>query len=122
MSSPGAASWRSLNDGIFADGSDTTPGAVMVDGVTCFKDFVAVEGRANGFTKCWAMDMAPPDAKNNEAPRVRSYHEIKFATEACSAGLSTNAEYDTATLRLGYSSLVDPPSTFSYDVKERELT
>ena len=56
------------------------------------------------------------------APRVRSYHEIKFATEACSAGLSTNAEYDTATLRLGYSSLVDPPSTFSYDVKERELT
>lgn len=112
--SPGAESWQALDEGIFADGSDTSPGAVMLDSVTCFKDFVAVEGRSDGFTKVWVMEMG-------EGARVKSYHQVKFDTDACSCGLSANAEFDTKDIRVGYSSLVDPPSTLSYNVEERKL-
>ena len=116
VGSPGADSWAPLNDGIFADGSDTSPGAVMINGVTCFKDFVAVEGRANGFTKVWMVEMGA-------GARVKSYHPVDFfGNEAISAGLSANAEFDTPSVRVGYSSLVDPPSTLEYAVNDRELS
>lgn len=35
----------------FSDGTDASPGALMVEGVACFRTFVAVTGRMGGFTK-----------------------------------------------------------------------
>ena len=36
---------------VFGDGTDTSPGATMVTGLQCFKDFLVVEGREGGYTK-----------------------------------------------------------------------
>ena len=36
---------------VFGDATDTSPGATMVTGLQCFKDFLVVEGREDGYTK-----------------------------------------------------------------------
>ncbi|WP_185983619.1 S9 family peptidase [Aureimonas mangrovi] len=49
-------------------------------------------------------------------------HVVAFAEEAYSLGLSGTYEYDTDTIRFGYSSMTTPSQTFDYDVETRERT
>lgn len=49
-------------------------------------------------------------------------HVIDFDEPIYSAGLGTNEEYDTTTIRLGYASLVTPSSVYDYDMVSRETT
>ena len=40
----------------FSNGQDVSPGALMIEEIECFKDFVAISGRMGGYTKvydCW---------------------------------------------------------------------
>jgi oligopeptidase B len=46
-------------------------------------------------------------------------HEIAFAEEAYSLGLSSGYEYDTATIRFTYSSMTTPAQVFDYDMASR---
>lgn len=63
--------------------------------------------------------------KGQEQIRIRDYHGdehlIDFAEESFTAGLGANAEYDTDTLRVGYQSMVSPPSVMDYHIAERRL-
>ncbi|MEM9693172.1 MAG: prolyl oligopeptidase family serine peptidase, partial [Myxococcota bacterium] len=46
-------------------------------------------------------------------------HEITFEEEIFTAGLMANAEPDTTTLRLGYTSMTTPLTTIDYDMSSR---
>ncbi|TVR11693.1 MAG: S9 family peptidase [Salinarimonadaceae bacterium] len=49
-------------------------------------------------------------------------HAVAFDEEAYSLGLSAGFEFDTDTLRFGYSSLARPNETWDYDMATRERT
>ena len=49
-------------------------------------------------------------------------HEIAFAEEAYSLGLSGAAEYDTDVIRFSYSSMTTPSQLFDYNMATRERT
>jgi len=83
----------------------------MLEGVDLFKSFwVAVE-RRDGL------------ARLNVTVDGIGAHEIAFAEPVWDAWPGTNAEWDTAKYRFGYTSLVTPSSVFDYDprAKAREL-
>jgi oligopeptidase B len=58
------------------------------------------------------------------APVVVGWHAVAFPDAACECGLGDHLEFDlrNGALRLAYSSLVAPPSTFDYAVNSRTLT
>lgn len=78
-------------------------------GHVCFSNFLVLAQRRAGL----------------EAIRVRHWdgaeHFVEFPEAACSVGLGANAEFETDTLRLGYSSMVTPDTVFDYHVAERRL-
>jgi len=39
----------------FSNGQDVTPGALMIEEIECFKDFVAISGRMGGYTKVFLI-------------------------------------------------------------------
>ncbi len=49
-------------------------------------------------------------------------HEIAFAEEAYSLGLSSGYEYDTTTIRFTYSSMTTPAQVIDYDMESRART
>jgi oligopeptidase B len=83
---------------------------VLLEGMEIFKDYLVLSERKAGITNI----------------RIRPWkgeeHYIAFKDEAYLAYTSTNPEFDTETLRLGYTSMTTPNSTFDYDMKTRKLT
>ncbi|MEM9191590.1 MAG: S9 family peptidase [Myxococcota bacterium] len=49
-------------------------------------------------------------------------HEVAFEDAAYYADLSTNSEFDTNTLRFGFTSMSTPNSIYDYDMETRERT
>ncbi len=78
-------------------------------GFQCFQDFMIVAERSHG----------------QEQLRVRDYegaeHHVAFPEDSFTAGLGSNAEFDTQVLRVGYQSMITPPSVFDYHLKDRKL-
>jgi hypothetical protein len=70
---------------VFANGYDDTPGAVMVDNVTCFKDRLVVQGRADGRSKCWVLELNSSNGqyeavcKNNQVSSLKPCNLIFIA-------------------------------------------
>jgi oligopeptidase B len=81
-------------------------------GVATFADFYVVEGREDG------LDQIAVHYYDDPARVER----IAFPEASYDAGLGENPEFRTATLRLGYESMVTPATTFDYDVASRTLT
>jgi oligopeptidase B len=79
-------------------------------GIDAFKQHIVVSGRAGGFVQVW---IHPTDGSEP--------HAIAWPDAAYSAGLGENAEFDTTTLRVGYSSPVTPMSTYDYAIDARKL-
>src|SRR5690606_28012929 len=84
---------------------------VLLEDVDEFKDFLVVSERKNGLVQL----------------AVRNLHDgqeyyVDFGEEAYTAYTSANREYDTTTLRYGYTSLTTPSSTFDYDMTTQEQT
>lgn len=82
---------------------------LYLTGVKTFRDFVAVEERQNGLDQIRLMF---PDGSHKHIAMPEPVYEV---------GLATNAEFDQGHVRLGYSSLVTPPSVFDYSVAEDTL-
>lgn len=82
---------------------------VYLRGLTCFRSFYVLEERLDGVDQV----------------RIRSYdgeeHRVAFPEAAYTAGLHENPEYDVATLRLHYQSMVTPPTRYDYHISERRL-
>lgn len=96
----GSANWKDLvphND------------SVLINGFELFKNFMAVSERANGLTQLHIINL-----KNNS-----SYY-LAFDEPAYTAGIGTNAAYDTDTLRYNYTSLTTPVSVYDYNMVSKE--
>ncbi len=77
-------------------------------GLLCLKDHLIVCERIDGLDQI----------------RIRTgdkEHHVQFPETAYAVGLGTNAEYDSATLRLHYESMITPSTVYDYDIAAREL-
>lgn len=80
-------------------------------GFELFKDFYVTEGRLNGLDQIQLRQYADPGKVT----------PITFPEASYTAGLSNNPEYDVATLRLSYQSMVTPSTVMDYDVAARRF-
>ena len=97
---PTEKSWMSL-----VDASDSH----YIRGFAAFKDFIAVQERIDGLDHVRLIDRAGESAY------------IPFPESAYTAHLGNNPEFQTDTLRLGYSSMVTPDTVFDYHLDTEEL-
>ncbi len=81
---------------------------------TCFQDFFTVEERAFGQEQIRIRHYAKPEHEAIE-------HYIEFPEPSFSAALGTNAEFDSAVVRVGYQSMVTPPSVMDYHLEGHRL-
>ena len=81
---------------------------VRLSGVTLFANHMVRSERENGLPQIVVTDM-----------RTHQTHKLTFPEPVYTAGLSGNAEWNTATLRFTYQSLVTPSSVFDYDMEKR---
>ncbi|MDI1242593.1 MAG: S9 family peptidase [bacterium] len=86
--------------------------AVKVEDINFFKDFAVISELENGLEYVRVMDR-----KTRRAP-VR----IETPESVYTMGLGFNPEYDTKTVRYGYSSMITPQSTYDYDLQTRKST
>ncbi|MCJ2184139.1 S9 family peptidase [Novosphingobium sp. 1949] len=100
LATPGA--WTSL-----IEGSDD----FYLTGIDLFRDFYVIEGRERGLDRISVRYYDDP-------ARIEP---IDFPEASYSAGLSSNPEWHTDTLRLSYESMVKPASVMDYDVAARTL-
>jgi len=97
-----------------SDWQTVIPGSddFYLTGFELFKDFFVTEGRLNGLDQIQLRQYADP----------AKITPVTFPEPSYTAGLSSNPEYDVATLRLSYQSMVTPGTVYDYDVATAKLT
>ncbi len=83
----------------------------LISGIEIFKNYLVINQRVDGISQIKVM---PWNAMDDA-------HFIEFEEEAYMAMSSTNPEFDTDILRLYYSSMTTPSSTYDYDMSSRKL-
>ncbi|GAA1286338.1 protease [Planotetraspora silvatica] len=78
--------------------------------VDAFKDHIVVHFRRDGLS---GIRILPGDG--------REPYEISFPEPIYDVAPSGNAEFETARLRLGYTSMITPTSVYDYDLRTNEL-
>ena len=101
-SNPTEANWREL----VPHRAD-----VMLNGVTLFANHLVRSERQNGLPRIVITDL-----------RSNATHALAFPEPVYSAGLSSNAEWNTNVLRYAYQSLVTPSSVFDYNMETKATT
>ncbi|WP_420128964.1 S9 family peptidase [Longimicrobium sp.] len=100
---PSRAAWR-----------DLVPhrDSVLLDGFDVFRDHLVLYERTNALRQIRVRDIR----RNDE-------HVIAFEESVYTAAPGSNPEYNTASLRFGYQSMVTPPAVYDYDMatRRREL-
>ena len=81
-----------------------------IRGVTAFRALLAISERIEGLDQ---LRLRTDDG---------SEHYISFPEGSYAAGFGANPEYDPATLRLHYESMVTPATAYDYDLDARALT
>ncbi len=84
---------------------------VLLEGLELFANHMVIDERKNGLTNLRIMNQ-----------RTGDEHYLDFGEPAYNAYISTNAEFNSSTLRYGYTSLTTPNSTFDYDMETKERT
>ena len=83
---------------------------VLLEDMELFQNYLVLSERKNGIVQL----------------RIRPWqgeeHYIDFGEDAYMAYTSTNLEFDTELLRIGYTSLTTPNSVYDYNMKTREMT
>jgi oligopeptidase B len=81
---------------------------ILVSGIELFNDYLVINERVNGLS----------------AIRIKAWngtdHYIQFNDPAYLAYLTSNLDFDTKTLRYGYTSLTTPNSVFDYNMETKE--
>lgn len=83
---------------------------VLLEGVDFFNDYRVLVERKEGLNQIRVTDMR--DGKE---------HYIEFWEEVYDAMVSVNPEFDTEILRISYTSLTTPSSTYDYNMASREM-
>jgi oligopeptidase B len=81
---------------------------VKLDAVTAFAEYLVLSERANGLDRLSVMRTEDGDI-----------HEITFPDPVFAAWVGPNEEYESTTLRYGYTSLVAPTTDVDYDMESR---
>ena len=84
---------------------------VLLQGIEEFKDFIVLNERKDGLVKLRIRSL-----KDN------SEHYIDFGEAAYAANFGANPEYNSVTLRYGYTSLTTPSSTYDYNMGTKVRT
>lgn len=84
---------------------------VLIESVDEFKDFLVVEERQEGLVQFRVINRSTNDE-----------HYIDFGEPTYMAYTSSNPEYETSTVRYGYTSLTTPSSTYDYNMDTHEKT
>ncbi len=84
---------------------------VLLEGIELFNEYMVVDERKNGLTNLRIINQKTEDE-----------HYLDFGEPAYNAYISINAEFNTKTLRFGYTSLTTPNSTFDYNMESKEKT
>ena len=82
---------------------------VYFEGLEVFRNHLVVQERSEGLLHIRVIDQ-----------RNQTEHYLNFGEAAYTAYVSTNPDFDTVTLRYGYTSLTTPSSTFDYNMETRE--
>jgi len=83
---------------------------VLLEGFLNFDKFMVIDERIRGNTKLRIIDM-----------ESQKEHYVDFGEEVYTTWISTNPEFSTDLLRIGYSSLTTPMSTYDYNMTGREM-
>ena len=83
---------------------------VLFEGMELFEDYLVLEERINGLLR---MRVKPWEGEE---------HYIDFGEEAYMAYPTSNREFKTDLIRIGYTSMTTPSSVFDYNMKTREMT
>jgi len=83
---------------------------VLLEGIEIFKDYLVISERIKGI-----MNLRVRPWDGNEE------HYIDFGEDAYVASPSVNRDFDTEIMRVGYTSMTTPRSTFDYNMKDRKL-
>ncbi|WP_286829022.1 MULTISPECIES: S9 family peptidase [Kordiimonas] len=95
------ADWTPILDG---------SASLYLTGMQAFEGFLAVEEKLDGLDQ---IRLLFPDGTSRHIDMPEPVYEV---------GLGTNAEFSQKHVRLGYSSLVTPPSVFDYDLGTDKMT
>jgi len=82
---------------------------VFLEGYEIFKNYLVVEERSKGLIKLRVIDW-----------KTSQDHYLDFGEPAYLAYFGNNPEFDTDSLRYGYTSLTTPNSTFDYNMTTHE--
>ncbi|MEO8227811.1 MAG: S9 family peptidase, partial [Gemmatimonadota bacterium] len=99
VSAPGKANWRTLIE---------NDAAIKVDGVDAFRHHLVVYEREDALRHIRVLDL-----------RTGAAHRVEFPEAVYTFRATENPEFDTATLRFVYMSLVTPNSVIDYDLDTR---
>lgn len=83
---------------------------VLLQGMEVFKDHLVLSERVNGIRQIYV------------SPFEGEGHYIDFPEDAYLAYVSTNPDFDTDVLRIGYQSMSTPNSTYDYGMNSKEMT
>jgi oligopeptidase B len=94
-----ASEWELVLD---SDGKPVFDGNIdlALDSVTTLQNHVVVQGRYGGIPRVWIYDLA-----------TKKTERLEFDEAAHDVGMASQLEFDTATIAVGYDSLVTPPQT-----------
>ena len=83
---------------------------VLLEGMDIFKDYLVLEERVDGIRKVRVI------------PNEGDEYYVDFGEASSVTYTSTNLDFDTDILRLGYTSMTTPNSVFDMDMKTQEKT
>ncbi len=94
---------------------------VLIENLEVFKDYLLVSERIRGIVKQRVLPLSPSGAGDAKASKTLADHHIDFGEEAYLSYTSTNKEYDTPVVRVGFTSMTTPNSVYDYNVLTGEL-
>jgi oligopeptidase B len=83
---------------------------VMLESFMVFKHFLVLDERIKGVSQLRIINQ-----------QLNKDHYIEFGEDAFTVWLSVNPEFDTDILRIGYTSLTTPNSTYDYNMQTKKL-
>ncbi len=95
----------------------------LVEGMELFDDYLVVSERVGGIVQQRILPLSPkPSTAPAENRPAISEHAIDFGESAYLSGISTNHDPGSPVVRVGFTSMTTPMSTYDYNVVTRELT
>jgi oligopeptidase B len=104
------ASTSADNPGDWVELIPHEPGT-RLEGVDAFARHIVVSQRRDGLTGLRVITDGSTDS-----------YEMPFPEPLFSVGLAGNPEYDTGTVRIGYTSMITPESVYDVDLTTRQMT